>query len=48
MISPSGNIILNHNGVYKERLLDSINLDNIADLINPAKYYTRGGLYDWN
>lgn len=48
MISPSGNIILNHNGVYNERLLDSINFDNIADLINPTKYYARGGLYDWN
>lgn len=48
MISPSGNILLNHNGVYSEQPLDSISLDNIADLINPVKYDARGGLYDWN
>ena len=48
MITPSGNVLINHNGVYKERPLDTIIVENIGDIINPGKYVARGGLYDWN
>lgn len=48
MIAPSGNVLVNHNGVYREMLLDSIIAENISDIINPDKYVARGGLYDWN
>lgn len=48
MITPSGNVLMNHDGVYRERPLDSIIAENIDDIINPDKYIARGGLYDWN
>lgn len=48
MISPRGNVLLNHSGVYQEIPLDSANLENIVLIIDSKKYTGRGGLYDWN
>lgn len=48
MISPSGNVLINHNQIYSEIPLDYINIENISDIINHKKYAKRGGLYDWN
>jgi radical S-adenosyl methionine domain-containing protein 2 len=41
MISPSGNVILNTDGEYKEYLLDNIEKGEIENILNTEKYMDR-------
>lgn len=48
MISPAGNLVLNSNHKYQEIPIDNLNSNIFSEIIDFKKYYTRGGIYDWN
>lgn len=48
MISPSGNVILNTGGVYKEYQLENVKRGELENILNAEKYLARRGRYNWN
>lgn len=47
IIDPEGRFITNRNGRHEVVDLNSSNLESFHKVINPEKYLSRGGLYDW-
>lgn len=47
IIDPEGRFVTNRNGRHEVVILDSLDPESLDKVINPEKYLSRGGLYDW-